>query len=231
MQKQALRRRRRGWRIAGIAVASVIALPFVIAALGVVLGLVAAVLAIALSLAVTVGPWIALGYLGFRLIRSSTRARPQAVWVGPAQAPGPRPAASVQATPPQPAPDPLARLPEEERARVERIRGKAVALLQQSERFPTGSRNLHLVQRTLDTDLPSTLDSYLRLAPGADDWVVAPDGRTGLQVLRDQLAILETKLDEVANDLWQADVQRLLANERFLEEHFGRPAPDELTIR
>lgn len=133
-------------------------------------------------------------------------------------------------TTPAPAPDPLAWLPEELRARADRIRGKATSLLQQTARFPAGSRNFRLVQRTLGEYLPSTLHSYLSLPPGTDDCIAAPDGRTTIQVLQDQLALLETKLDEVANDLWQADVQRLLANERFIEEHFVRRGSDELKI-
>jgi hypothetical protein len=131
---------------------------------------------------------------------------------------------------PPPAPDPFATLPADVRGQADRIHGKATSLLQQAGRFPAGSRNFHLVRRTLDEYLPATLHSYLSLPPGSDDRVAAPDGRTTIQVVRDQLALLETKLDEVANDLWQSDVQRLLANERFLEEHFGRREPAELRI-
>ncbi len=215
--------------MAAIAV-GLIGFPLIAAVLGVLLGLVAA----ALAVAVAVGPWVAVVYRGYRLVtRSSAKRRARAQAVPPGQpwqaAPG-QPMPAPPPPPAEPARDPLERLPEEQRAQVDRIRQKSAALLQRAEQFPTGSRNLHLVQRTLDTYLPATLNSYLAMPPGADEWVVAPDGRTGLQVLRDQLALLEAKLDEVNRDLWQADVQRLLANERFLEEHFGRQ-PDELTIR
>jgi hypothetical protein len=116
------------------------------------------------------------------------------------------------------------------RAAADRIHGKATSILDQAGRFPAGSRNFHLVRRTRDEYLPATLHSYLSFPPGSDDRVAAPDGRTTIEVVRDQLTVLETKVDEVANDLWQADVQRLLANERFLEEHFGRRESDELKI-
>jgi membrane protein implicated in regulation of membrane protease activity len=224
----------------GLVAAVLIGVPAVFALLGVLLGLVAAVVAIAIALA----PWLALGFGLYKLHQRSPAGRQaQAGMAGggwahvgpPPQQPGPvRYADSAwRAVPPAPPapPDPMARLPQEQREQVERIRSKAAALIERAGRFPTGSRKLHLVRRTLDTYLPSTLDAYLALAPGADDWVVAPDGRTGVQVLRDQLAILEAEVDEVANDLWQADVQRLLANERFLEGHFGRRQSDELTIR
>jgi hypothetical protein len=43
-------------------------------------------------------------------------------------------------------------------------------------------------------------------------------------VLRDQLELLDGKLDEIADDLQRENFDRLLTNERFLEEHFGRRA-------
>jgi hypothetical protein len=154
----------------------------------------------------------------YKLVRHQRRVAPWAAGADASWAPAP--------PPPR---DPYAGLPEELRVLADRIHGKATSLLG-SGRFPTGSRNLHLVRRTLDEYLPATLQSYLSVPPGSDERVAAPDGRTTIQVAHDQLTLLETKLDEVADDLWQADVQRLLANERFLEDHFGRREPDELKI-
>jgi hypothetical protein len=123
--------------------------------------------------------------------------------------------------PPQPAAVLPEGLPEERRAQVERIHHKAAGLLAAAPRFPTGSRSLHLVQRTLGAYLPATLASYLVLPPGTGGRVVTADGRTSDQVLRDQLALLEASLDEIAIELWRADVGRMLANERFLAEHLA----------
>jgi len=157
----------------------------------------------------------------YKVVSRRPRAAPAASW---APAPPPPPPAA-----PAP-PDPFAGLPQDVRGVADRIHAKASSLLRQTDRFPLGSRNQHLVRRTLDEYLPATLHSYLSIPSGSDDLVAAPDGRTTIQVVRDQLTLLETKLDEVAGDLWQADVQRLLANERFLEDHFGRREPDELKI-
>jgi hypothetical protein len=133
------------------------------------------------------------------------------------------PALPPQAAPPPPNPrDPLGRLPLAVLVKVEQIRRKAEVLLEHQGQFPIGSKNLFVLRRTQLEYLPSTLDAYLALS--GDDRPVAPDGRTGLQVLRDQLDLLDTKLDEIADDLQRANVDRLLANERFLEEHFGRKA-------
>ena len=220
------RPRRRWWRWLGIAAAAaIVALPAAVVLFAIVIGLVAAAFGVAIALGVTIGPWVALGYGGYLLWRRSERGRRDQVARAAAQPwqPPPPPA-------PSPAADPADRLPPDERTQVGRIRRKAAVLLQQADRFPAGSRHLFVVQQMLDEYLPSTLDAYLGLPPGAAELPVTPDRRTGVQVLKGQLDILEAKLDEVATDLRQVNVDRLLANERFLEQHFGRRAPSELTI-
>jgi hypothetical protein len=215
-----------GW-VALVVAAVFVGIPIVALAVATMLALIGAAVGVLMSFG---WPFV----LGFAIYRVVSR-QPRVVYPYPlVPAPAGFAPGWAPATAPPPAaappPDPLARLPEDLRARVDRIRAKAWSLLQQRTRFPAGSRNLHVVQRTLDQYLPATLDSYLSLPPGSDDRVAAPDGRTAIQVVRDQLDVLEAKLDEVAGDLWQADVQRLLANERFLEAHFGRREPDELKI-
>jgi hypothetical protein len=212
-------------RVAVVVGAVFIGIPLAAVAVGLVVGMIGA----ALGLVVGLGWPFLLGFGIYKLVSRQPRAMPPlatapaASWAPPAAPPPPQPVAP-------PPPDPFARLPVDVRAAADRIHGKATSILLQGGRFPAGSRNFHLVQRTLDEYLPATLHSYLSLPPGSDDRVAAPDGRTTVEVVRDQLSVLETKLDEVTNDLWQADVQRLLANERFLEEHFGKRESDELKI-
>ncbi len=227
MAKTKLRRRHRWLRYALMAVAvAVVGLPVAIAAVGLVFGLVVAVIA----LAVTIAPWVALGYAGYLLVRRGRRPQKWAVSGQPRQQ---LQAPPIRADAPKSVPrtvDPAEKLPEQQREQVWRIRRKAESLLQSADRFPAGSRNLYLVQRTVGEYLPSTLDTYLALPAGADSWPVDADGRTGLHVLQGQLDLLEAKLDETAHDLWQVNVSKLLANERFLEQHFGPGPASELTI-
>lgn len=136
---------------------------------------------------------------------------------------GPKPAAAIPAAPRPPlAPptDPLLRLPLAVRAKAEQIRLKADIVSREFEQAPIGSKNLYIVGRIQAEYLPAALHSYLAL--GGDDRARSPDGRTGQQVLRDQLELLDRKLDEIADDLQRENFDRLLTNERFLEEHFGR---------
>ena len=233
MRNRLAHRRLRWWHWLGIAVvAAIVAFPVAVALFGLVVGLVAAALGLTIALAFTIGPWAALGYGGYWFWRRSKRKRREQAARAAAQ-PW-QPATTPPPPPAQPAPssaaDPADGVPPDERIQVGRIRRKAGLLLQQSDRFPAGSRQLFVVQRMLDEYLPSTLDAYLGLPSGTAELPITPDRRTGVEVLRGQLDILEAKLDEAATDLRQVNVDRLLANERFLEQHFGRRAPGELTI-
>jgi hypothetical protein len=128
-----------------------------------------------------------------------------------------------------PAP-PANRLPATIQLKVERIKRKAALLGQHADRFPLGSKDLYVVQHTTTDYLPATLGAYLEVPPWSVNAPVAPDGRTAVKVLDDQLDMLETKLDEIAQNVQRQRVDRLLANERFLEENFGKREPAELTI-
>jgi hypothetical protein len=168
---------------------------------------------------------------GRRRRRRRMRAERRARWTEPVeQTPVPAP------PPPQPlapAPQPvvsLNKLPTDVEKQVDRIRRKAAVLGQHPERFPIGSRDLYVVQRTAAEYLPATVNAYHEVPSWSVDEPAA-DGRTPLQMLHGQLDILEGKLDEIAEQVRKQRVDNLLANERFLEENFGRGSrAEELTI-
>jgi hypothetical protein len=112
------------------------------------------------------------------------------------------------------------RLPVDVQAKVGELRREILALLPHLDGFPPGSQDRFVVQRMATDYLPTALDAYLALPPevGARE---LPDGRTPLQVLRDQLNLLDSKLDEITEAVYQRDSDRLLAHGRFLEERFG----------
>jgi hypothetical protein len=112
------------------------------------------------------------------------------------------------------------RLPVEIQVKAEQIQRKAEGLLEYADRFPTGSHDLYVVQKTVAEYLPNTLEAYVALPPGYAGVVLA-DGRTALQSLWDQLNLLERKLDEIGYDFHKQNLERLVANGRFLEERFG----------
>lgn len=194
-------------------------------------------------------PWILLALGVWMVFRPAGRRHHRPVWAGPSGpwgvAPPPRPppasrpsqagssqaassAGGVTAVAEPPKPEPKKReLPIDLKVKVEQIRHKADVLLGYAQRFPPFSHDLHLVRQTAADYLPRTVAAYLAL-PGVEDPVVGPDEKTALQELREQLELLDRKLDEIAGDLQREDVDQLLANRRFLEERFkAREGPSE----
>jgi hypothetical protein len=138
----------------------------------------------------------------------------------------PAPAAVAVAEPPK------AKLPIDLEIKVEQIRRKADVLQGFANRFPPFSHDLYLVKQTASEYLPRTVGAYTALTEDAVDRVVDLTGKTPREELREQLDLLDKKLDEIAVDLQKQDVDRLLANRRFLEERFGKEEgvrPEETT--
>lgn len=113
------------------------------------------------------------------------------------------------------------RLPAPAMAKLLKIQNQIVELLPQAGQFPTGSRDLYVVQRTATDYLPATLQAYLALPPRFAATQVVEQGKTAVQLLDEQLDLLAAQLDDIADAVHRQDSDRLLANGRFLEERFG----------
>lgn len=139
-------------------------------------------------------------------------------------------------TPLRDAPRPSSRSPEKASARpprngelpidlqvkVEQIRRKVDVLLGFADRFPPFSQDLYLVRQTASDYLPRTVNAFLSLPVDAVDKPLgAGRQQTAREELRAQLDLLDSKLDDIAQDLQRQDADRLLANRRFLEARFG----------
>jgi hypothetical protein len=111
-------------------------------------------------------------------------------------------------------------IPIDVQVKAEQIRHKVNVLLGYADRFAPFSRDLFIVRQTAAEYLPRTLDAYLAI-PGTDDPLVRSTGRTALEELRAQLALLDARLDAITQNLQQRDLDGLAANRRFLEERFG----------
>jgi hypothetical protein len=112
-------------------------------------------------------------------------------------------------------------LPIDVQVKVEQIRRKVDVLLGYADRFPPFSQDLYLVRQTASDYLPRTINAYLALPKQTAEKPLSADGKTAHQELRAQLDLLDSKLDDIAQDLQRQDTDRLLANRRFLEERFG----------
>jgi len=118
------------------------------------------------------------------------------------------------------------KVPPEVMAKVLKIRQTILGILPRSGNLPPGSPQLFVIERTATDYLPTSLQAYLNLPRANATRHPGQDSKTPKEVLLDQLTLLETKMNEVADDVHRNDWDRLLAHGRFLEERFGRgPGP------
>lgn len=80
----------------------------------------------------------------------------------------------------------------------------------------------HFTVRQMAIDyLPSTLDSYLKLPAVYRGRRTLSSGKTAHAMLEEQLALLDSKMQEVVVSVVENDTQALLANGLFLRERFA----------
>jgi hypothetical protein len=151
-----------------------------------------------------------------RSIQSAQNAPPGRAWSKSTASVAPK-AASRAEKRSEPPPE----LPIDVQVKVEQIRRKVEVLLGYADRFPPFSQDLYLVRQTASDYLPRTISTFLGLSKEAADAPLHPGGKTARQELKSQLELLDSKLDEIAQDLQRQDADRLLANRRFLETRFG----------
>jgi hypothetical protein len=111
------------------------------------------------------------------------------------------------------------RVPPDIWMRIQRIELTIRAeILPRLDCLPLGAPELYLVERTARDFLPTALETYLRLPGG----YASPGGATPHQVLTDELDLLEAQMRRVAEVVHRADMDRMLAQRRFLTDRFRR---------
>ena len=118
------------------------------------------------------------------------------------------------------------RLPPEILGQLCRIKDVVrLLVLPRLEVLPAGSVDRYLVERTVVDYLPSALEQYLVTdGTGAlEDPGLSPTAAR--QLLGDQLRLMEEEMRRVASAIQQANLDRMLAHQRFLRERFGRLDP------
>jgi hypothetical protein len=111
------------------------------------------------------------------------------------------------------------RLPADLAARVERIAAEIADLLQLD---PDGEAAdvLPIVRQVGRDYLPTALDHYLELPPAYASVHPVRDGRTARALLDEQLALIEDRLQAIAEDATRRDARALEEHGHFLEERF-----------
>ena len=120
---------------------------------------------------------------------------------------GPAKAARPASTPPRAADAVAAQteLPVDVQVKVEQIRRKVDVLLGFADRFPPFSQDLYLVRQTA-TRLPAADDQRVPGPAQAGAKSRCAGGQTPHQELNAQLDLLDTKLDDIAQDLQRQDI-------------------------
>lgn len=112
------------------------------------------------------------------------------------------------------------RVPRDIQLRVRDIATTITDVLPRANELGPGSRDLFVLQRTADDYLPTALQTYLNLPPGA----LVAGGKSADQVLTEQLDVLAARMHEVKAAIQRKDSDALVAHGRFLEDKFGRDA-------
>ena len=113
------------------------------------------------------------------------------------------------------------KVPDDVFQKVVSIQQTILSIVPKLNRLGPGSQDAFIVQKTASDYLPSTLQAYLNLPRAYATVHRMDDGRTAAQVLMDQLTLLDTKMEEVADAVNKNDTDALLANGRFLADRFG----------
>ena len=116
------------------------------------------------------------------------------------------------------------KLPQPLGTKVQHISDTITGILPHFADFPPGSPDLFVVGRTATDYLPSALQAYLNLPRAYASLHRMSNGKTADQVLSDQLDLLSTKMDEVADAVHKKDSDAPLASGRFLADKFGPSA-------
>lgn len=118
------------------------------------------------------------------------------------------------------------RVPPEVIVRIQRIELTIrTEILPRLDRLPLGSPELFLVERTASDYLPTAVDTYLRLPDGFASAQPGAYGRSALEVLVHELDLIDSEIRLVAETVRRADMDRLLAHERFLADRFAAHDP------
>lgn len=106
-------------------------------------------------------------------------------------------------------------------ARVELLCAAIEQVLPRASELGPGSQEMHVLVRTATDYLPSALQPYLALPRLYAEHKPLTDGRTAAQVLCAQLDVMNARMQDIVDAVLRADGDRLIANERFLEDKFG----------
>ncbi|MEW6420110.1 MAG: hypothetical protein AB1511_00080 [Deinococcota bacterium] len=119
------------------------------------------------------------------------------------------------------------RLPGEARAQLAALNLRTREALAYLDNLgQSGSEAAYLARAVRDEYAPTAVQAYLKLPSTLADTAPLQDGKTGRDLLREQLDILLDAVQDILKTALQAGGQELLTHQRFLEDRFRRVRSD-----
>ncbi|MBI1892035.1 MAG: hypothetical protein HYS18_15420 [Burkholderiales bacterium] len=103
---------------------------------------------------------------------------------------------------------------------IARVDGLMPRLKEMEEQGIVEASSRALLKQTVVRLLPDAVETYLRLPATYAKVKTLEDGKTPQQLLIDQLAMLQTHVHSLEDNLLSADINSMLANGKFLQEKF-----------
>jgi hypothetical protein len=113
-------------------------------------------------------------------------------------------------------------LPREIRFKIKRLTTTISELLPRADGLGVGSSDLYLLVQCATDYLPTAFQAYLDLPRDYAERRVVANGKTPLALLSEQLDVLTTQIDQVADRVNGFHSDKLIASGRFLGQKFGR---------
>ena len=117
-------------------------------------------------------------------------------------------------------------VPREIRFKIKRITTTITEILPRAGALGAGSPDQHVLVQCATDYLPTAFQAYLDLPRNYADRRVVANGKTPLALLSEQLDVLTTQIDQIADRVNGVHSDKLIASGRFLSQKFGRGALD-----
>lgn len=119
------------------------------------------------------------------------------------------------------------RLPGEARAQLAALNLRTREALTYLDHLgQSGSEAAYLARAVRDEYAPTAVQAYLKLPPTLANTAPLQDGKTGRDLLREQLDLLLNAVQDILKTALQAGGQELLTHQRFLEDRFRKVKSD-----
>jgi hypothetical protein len=113
------------------------------------------------------------------------------------------------------------RVPHDVARRVKHMADTIIDGVRRAQAMGEGSVKVFGLVRTATDYLPTALQAYIDLPRNYADHKIVANGKTALEMLREQLRLMDQKVQEIHQAILRADTDKLIAHGRFLAEKFG----------